>query len=286
MSKTWNQPSQDALVKSLWPLYPGEDEATNTSQLRHRLNLLQTWFGDLTPTPKDLQDASILEIGCGQGDMTIPLAHFAGHVDAVDPAPLDYGSPFTLGQAQAQLSKHFGDKIRWIQQDPMDYIRSQKDSQSAPDVVVLAHSIFYFASEEYLSSLLRELRAFGNGHNSGSLKLVVAEWGMRATNPAAEAHVLAAKAQAPNPLPDGNVRLVVTPEEIRRIAADGGWKLAKEHWIESPELDDGQWEVCLARDTRRNGEEAPLLDEMERAVKKLEGKRVAAMDVWTAVFTI
>jgi ubiquinone/menaquinone biosynthesis C-methylase UbiE len=40
--------------------------------------------------------ASVLEIGCGQGDMSIVLAAAAGptgHVTALDPGALDYGTP-------------------------------------------------------------------------------------------------------------------------------------------------------------------------------------------------
>lgn len=56
-------------------------------QVRHRIDILKKW--DLLPGSK------ILEIGCGQGDCTLVLADFVGehgHVTAIDPAPLDYGS--------------------------------------------------------------------------------------------------------------------------------------------------------------------------------------------------
>ena len=56
-------------------------------QLQHRDGILSKW--DLIPGSK------ILEIGCGQGDCTLVLANVVGehgHVTAIDPAPLDYGS--------------------------------------------------------------------------------------------------------------------------------------------------------------------------------------------------
>jgi SAM-dependent methyltransferase len=286
MDETRDQPSMEDLITTLYPLMPGEDEKTNRSQLKHRFDLLQSWYGGLPSITQDLRSATVLEIGCGQGDMTIPLAHFAKRVDAIDPAPLDYGSPFTLGEAQATVSRHFGDKIRWIQQDPIEYMSSQEAQDSIPDVVVLAHSIFYFASEDYLARLLRQIRSLASGREAGSTRLVVAEWGMRASNPAAEAHVLAAKAQGVNPLPDGNVRVVITPEKIKEIALGCDWRLIKEHWVEAPDLDDGQWEVGLARETAHGGQTSPLLVEMERAVEKLQGGRAGAMDVWTAVFEL
>lgn len=294
MDEKWKKPSMEELTTKLFPLMQGENEKTNRSQLKHRLNILQAWFGDLSSTtPEALRDASILEIGCGQGDMTVPLAHFAGTVDAIDPAPLTYGSPLTLGQAQERVSKYFditsgeyaSGKIHWIQDDPIEYISNPK-SPFDVDVVVLAHSLFYLPSEDYLAKLLQKCRSVCHYKSAGELKLVIAEWGMRASNPAAEAHVLAVKAQEANPLPDGNVRVVVTPERIKEIAASSGWKLVREHWIEAPDLDDGHWEVGCARETKREGQELPLLKDMERAVERLEGGRAAAMDVWTAVFTL
>jgi ubiquinone/menaquinone biosynthesis C-methylase UbiE len=41
------------------------------------------------------QGASVLEVGCGQGDCTVVLANIvgdSGHVTAIDPGSLDYGS--------------------------------------------------------------------------------------------------------------------------------------------------------------------------------------------------
>ncbi len=55
-------------------------------QMEHRLELLSFW---------DIKAGSrVLELGCGQGDCTIPLADAVGetgHVHAVDPGAPDYG---------------------------------------------------------------------------------------------------------------------------------------------------------------------------------------------------
>ncbi|TDZ16717.1 Methyltransferase ustM [Colletotrichum orbiculare MAFF 240422] len=70
------------------------------TQTLHRLALLKQW--DIAPGSK------ILELGCGQGDCTTALASAAGEsgtVVAVDPAGLDYGAPYTLGQAQSHISQ-------------------------------------------------------------------------------------------------------------------------------------------------------------------------------------
>ena len=58
-------------------------------QFEHRVNIVKSW--------NILPGSRILEVGPGQGDCTIVLATAvgeSGHVDAVDPAPLNYGTPF------------------------------------------------------------------------------------------------------------------------------------------------------------------------------------------------
>lgn len=94
------------------------------SQTAHRLNIVRAWTGASTssPTPDpsaqddgqasapwtyDFAGKKVLEIGCGQGDMTAVLAaHVSrkegGNVTAMDPAPLDYGqSPHSPPQRRA-----------------------------------------------------------------------------------------------------------------------------------------------------------------------------------------
>ena len=56
-------------------------------QFEHRVNIVKSW--------NILPGSRVLEIGPGQGDCTTVLASAvgdSGHVDAVDPAPLDYGT--------------------------------------------------------------------------------------------------------------------------------------------------------------------------------------------------
>lgn len=62
-------------------------------QQAHRLQLLSFW--DIKPGSR------VLELGCGQGDCTVPLADAVGetgHVDAVDPGAADYGKPFPFAR--------------------------------------------------------------------------------------------------------------------------------------------------------------------------------------------
>jgi SAM-dependent methyltransferase len=282
--------SFDDLTTLLRPLMSGENDYTNTTQLHHRLHLLTSWFGSLSSASTSLSRATILDIGCGQGDTTVPLAHFANHVIGLDPAPLDYGSPFTLGQSQQKISASalVGSKIQWVQRDPIEYLQNHPPGDVYPEFVVLAHSIFYFESEEYFNRLLLALKTFASKRTGEkATKLLIAEWGMRISNPAAEAHVLAAKAQATNPLTDGNVRTVVLPERSKEMAKGAGWFMEREAWIESPELEDGNWEVELAGIMANEEKTIEKGDEflgMERAVGELGDGKVGCMDVWTGVF--
>lgn len=60
-------------------------------QTKHRLEILAQF--DIAPGSK------VLEVGCGQGDFTVCLAAAVGdtgHVTAVDPASLDYGTPMSF----------------------------------------------------------------------------------------------------------------------------------------------------------------------------------------------
>lgn len=279
------------LIQRTNPSLSSNPEASRIaiSQTQHRLNLLTAWFGSLDDAKNALSGKTILEIGCGQGDMTVALAWAvgpAGKVHAIDPAPLDYGSPETLQQAQERVSKsEIGESIEWVQADPIEAVRESAELGRA-DYVVLAHSLLYMRSKEYLGELFGALRPTSKTPGgSESPKLLIAEWGMRVSNESAKAHLLAVQAQAARPLESGNVQLYLEPKVTMEIATNAGWQGEKETWIESPELDDGAWEVCAARSISTT-------DEVDRAARELleEMKRVVvepmrSMDVWTSVLS-
>ncbi|KAL2018179.1 hypothetical protein VTK56DRAFT_1204 [Thermocarpiscus australiensis] len=274
------------------------------SQTLHRLVLLQHWN---IPT-----GSNVLELGCGQGDCTTVLASAVGEqgrVVAVDPAELDYGAPYTLGQAQGHISQGpLGRRITWVQQPPLDYLSSlpSPSSTSSPpaseskafDATVLAHCLWYFASPSLILSTFRALKQH-------SKRLLLAEWSLVATHRSAQPHVLAALTQAAlecrkTKSSVSNVRTVLGPKRLTELALAAGWQLESETRVQGGEgLLDGQWEVsaCLSSSFEREVEEQ-VSDERERAVilasrdaceASLEGvhggrKGVGAMDVWVANF--
>ena len=73
------------------------------------IQLIQTGFRKQIVDAWGIQPgAKILEVGCGQGDMTAVLAHAVGaegHVTACDTAAPDYGAPVTLGDSTSYLQQ-------------------------------------------------------------------------------------------------------------------------------------------------------------------------------------
>ncbi|MGU3472044.1 class I SAM-dependent methyltransferase [Paenibacillus sp. D51F] len=206
-------------------------------QTEHRIKLVRFW---------EIKEGSrILEIGCGQGDTTAVLAHFAGEqgfVHGVDIAPPGYGSPMTVGEAAAKLkASPLGSRIR------MDYgidVLSDEVSfaENEFDYVVLSHCSWYLKSFEELAAILAKVRGWAR-------KLCFAEWDMEIEQPEQLAHFMAVLIQSQvecykvNSF--SNVRTLFTPEDIRELAAGAGWAIARQAAIHSPEMHDARWEMAL-----------------------------------------
>lgn len=253
-------------------------------QVEHRLQLVNTWR--IPPGSK------ILEIGCGQGTCTTVLATAAGpdgHVDAVDPAPPDYGSPFTLSQAQAIISDGpMGSRITWHNAQPSDFLAA---SDRKWDYVVFSHCIWYFDNREVLAKMLRDLKG-----RAGSV--LVAEYALKATERDAEPHLLAAIARASleahDPNSSANIRCLLSPAGIKAVAEAAGWKVGDEsNIVPSVGLLDGGWETgdVRSKDFLESVEKnisSPRVKEMlvssretvVAAFEALQGRKVRTMDVW------
>ncbi|KAJ5889341.1 hypothetical protein N7504_010151 [Penicillium tannophilum] len=215
------------------------DGGSSKPQIQARVDLFKTW---------DIPSGSkILEIGCGQGDCTLAMAYLVGeqgHITGIDPAPLDYGSPMTLGQAQDKLKQsEVGDRITFHQADLEGFLNSSA-SEPLYDYAVFARSTWYLPSAETLTPMLVALR--------GRTKhLRIAEYSTDIQGDiAALPHLLAAISQAEfNSRDDNldrqdNIQSIVTPQKIRELALKAGWVLEKEDVIKSPEdQEDAGWEV-------------------------------------------
>ncbi|KAK7917960.1 Methyltransferase ustM [Apiospora marii] len=270
------------------------------AQAEHRIELVRRWGDAVIAT-----GSRVLEIGCGQGNATAVLAEAVGEggsVDAVDPAPPDYGSPYTLAQAQAHLSAGpLGSRITWHRATPEAFLQQQQpDDTKTWDVAVLAHCIWYFASPQVLAAILRALRG-------RAARLCLAEYALQATEPAAVPHVLATlatgmleghKAAGSS---EANIRSPLGPAAIAAVAREAGWTEQQQNStivVPRPGLSDGRWEVgfVVSEEFAREVEEQVADDRVKvvlrsareatvAAVRGLgEGEGVRTMDVWVSVF--
>ncbi|KAB5547071.1 S-adenosyl-L-methionine-dependent methyltransferase [Coniochaeta sp. 2T2.1] len=265
-------------------------QAIELSQARHRINLLNAW-SSIFPGSR------VLELGCGQGTCTAVLAEAvgpSGHVDAVDPASLDYGSPFTLGEAQACLSQGpvgVGGRITFHQRDPVEFL---KENEGKWDVAVLAHCIWYFRSAKEVGDVLAALRGRVD-------RVLIAEYALHASEREAVPHVLATVARAALEAhrkdSDENIQTVLSPVGIRELAEGAGWKVVREETVvPEPELSDGGWETGSVvskgylEDVEKGVEDervkAMLRSARDAVVAAVDGiggvGKVRTMDVWVA----
>ncbi|KAJ7352620.1 putative SAM-dependent methyltransferase [Mycena albidolilacea] len=274
----------------------GYGPTSSVPQAQYRLDLIARW-----PIPKG---ARVLELGCGQGDTTLALAEAVGetgHVDAVDPGPLDYGAPKTLGQAHDTISAGpLGSRITWIQSEPLAFLSA---NPTAPryDVAVLAHSLWYFASPALILTTLRALA-------TRARRICIAEWSLScAEGTSGTTHILAVLVQAalecrkPPSTSTANVRTVVSPARIKELAAEAGLVLqAGTEALVTPGAGvyDGRWETehavraqfaeeveTFVGDDREKGVIYAFRDAVQTSLDRVGGmKGVGTMDGWVAVF--
>ncbi|MEK8128704.1 methyltransferase domain-containing protein [Paenibacillus filicis] len=218
----------------------GADQAPGSIQrvqTAHRIELAEFW---------GIQSGErILEIGCGQGDTTAVSAYMVGeegHVHGIDIASPHYGAPMTLGEATARLQQSsLGKQIRI--EFETDILSSEVSfPDRAFDKIVLSHCSWYLPSFEVLSAILQRVRPWGT-------QLCIAEWDPRIRTIGQFPHFLAASIQAQYECYKtsslSNIRTLFTPDDIRRLAEQAGWRSVKEASIDSSALQDGGWEVDM-----------------------------------------
>lgn len=187
--------------------------------------------------------AKILEIGCGQGDMTAVLANQvgpSGKVIAVDPADPTYGAPFTLAESSDHLkASALGSRIDFhLNQGPLE---PEFLASFGPfDAAVFAHCIWYFPNRETIQHTLANILP----HTS---KLFIAEWLLEADSPAQQLHYLAAclQSEANKLFPEfeGNIRTPLSGSELTELIETAGWKIEHRTPLDTSNLPDARWEV-------------------------------------------
>lgn len=211
-------------------------------QTAHRWRLLEAW--------KIPVGARVLEVGCGQGDMTAVLAEHVGptgSVVAIDLASPDYGAPETLAQAtQKILDSEIGSRVEF------HFQRDIRDGGFHPgefDVAVMAHCSWYFDSSKTLRESLASIRSFAS-------TLAFAEWDLQPHSFEQLGHYLAVQIQAlveaSKVESEANIRTPLSRSQLLALVSDAGWNLTTESRVESPDLQDADWEIKHALRTSRN----------------------------------
>jgi len=211
---------------------------THTAQTRFRMGLVEGWG---IPA-----GAKVLEIGCGQGDMTVVLADAVGtngHVTAVDIGPRHYGEPVTVGDATDHVkTTPVGPRIDFhFEYDVLD--SAHDFPANTFDYVVLAHCSWYFTSLDQLRSILTRVRPWAKS-------LCYSEWDMEPKSMDQIGHLLAILIQGQMETFDQSDRNIRTPfsrATLTRIVAESSWQIAAETTVDASDLQDAGWEIndCL-----------------------------------------
>ncbi|KOV88334.1 class I SAM-dependent methyltransferase [Nocardia sp. NRRL S-836] len=201
-------------------------------QTRYRQELAQIW--QVPPGSR------VLEVGCGQGDMTAVLADLVGPngtVVGTDVAPPEYGAPVTVGQsARHLLDGPLGARIDL--RYGTDVLTD--DVGTGYDLVVLAHCSWYFASADRLERTLRRARELAG-------RLCFAEWDPQPAAVSQLPHLLAVLAQDRiGGDTDVNVRAPLTRATLLDAVRRTGWEVERVTDVDTRTLQDADWEVAIA----------------------------------------
>jgi len=225
--------------------------AIQVVQTEFRMQLVRSW--------RIPDGAKVLEIGCGQGDMTAVLANAVGeigHVTAIDIADPSYGAPVTLGEATARLKAlSLGARIDFrLRCDILD--PACAFPADAFDYVVLAHSSWYCASLDVLRETLLRVRPWAK-------RLCYSEWDIEPRSLDQVAHMLAVliqgQVEAYKTDSEANVRTPFSRTRLKGLLGETGWGIVTEDDVDTSAMQDARWEIdgCL-RSSMQEAEELGL----------------------------
>ena len=218
------------------------DPGIQQVQTRFRAHLVEGW--EIAPGDR------VLEVGCGQGDMTAVLAAAvgeSGHVTGVDLADPSYGAPVTLGESAAFLRDGpFGARVSF--RFGFDVL-AETFPDDTFDHVVLSQCSWYFATLDQLRATLRRVRPWAR-------RLCFAEWDLAPATHGQLAHLLAVQIQAmieaTGERGDGNIRTPFSRETLLRILDDAGWHAATPATVDTTGLQDADWEIWACREVAKH----------------------------------
>lgn len=221
----------------------GNDTIQRT-QLKHRLSIVEA-FGIQ-------QGMRVIEVGCGQGDMTVALADAvgdSGHVLAVDIASPDYGAPITLGEATAAIAESpLGKRVTFkLETDLLDLPDTRYDA------AVLTHCSWYFRDPGQLLAYFIKLRKIAK-------RIYVAEWNPDFAHMSQRGHFAAASILAlysefvEN---GGNVQHVFDSVQLQGLLKEAGWEIDEVKDVDAHYLQDGAWEIDYAQSVRQEFSKTP-----------------------------
>ncbi|KAK8041683.1 hypothetical protein PG993_006206 [Apiospora rasikravindrae] len=270
-------------------------------RFQHRLSILRAWS---IPA-----GSRILDIGCGQGESTLALALELGErarVTGIDTALPDYGTPYTVSQAQAHsLRSVLGPRIEFHRQDPATHLLPPPEKESGDpqqvivhpttpkyDAAVLCHSIWYFPDHATVTELFQTLA------RAGIPRLYLAEYDYSGPLPAQQPHILAARSQAlfhasKTPRAAGrftlNIRAAPAAAAVLEAARGAGFQVVREGVV-VPDLGmlEGHFEARYTQGDKyaarvraeglAPGQEEAILAYAPRIREKLEALKEAGVE--------
>jgi SAM-dependent methyltransferase len=228
----------DHIVDSMIASGDPAGRAIQTTQIDYRVCMVRQWA-----IP---EGSRVLEMACGQGDMTAVLAHAVGsggHVTAVDIADPTYGAPVNLGDSMAYLTESaVGERITArFSFDVLDPTNSF--AEDAFDFVVLVHGAWYFADLAQLEATLRWIRPWAG-------QLLFTEWDMEPVTIEQVPHLLSVIIQGQietyKPESEANIRTPFSREMMHALLDRTGWTIEAETRIDTAGLQDAGWELDMA----------------------------------------